>query len=398
LLKAKVAISQGNDVETQVNRIVDLLGGIEKYVKKGQSVMLKPNVTGPAPIERGVTTNPAVIEAVLKLVIKAGAGKITIGDGTGSATLGTLKVFELCGYSYLKDKYDFEFLDLNRQKKRAVPVPDPYIMDSINMIECCYGYDVIVNLPVLKTHFITGVSLSLKNMKGCVPPTEKRLMHDLGVNKAVADLNSIINPHFTIVDGTIGSEGLGPKEGHPVGLKVVLGGTDVVAVDSVCCAVMGFDAHEIEHIRLVYEKGKGVLELEEIEVVGDTIEKVHKNFAPAIPTIPAGSNIINGKACSGCISCAVISLSRLADSGILNRLAERGIFPTFAIGPELSKDQEWPEAKNLFVVGNCAKHMAERGNYIPGCAPACLDVNRMISEYYDIDSAVLEVIVGDVSR
>ena len=123
-----VSIVKGIDIENQVRRAVDLLGGMSRFVKKGNRVLLKPNVTGPASYEKGITTNPAVLDAVLKMVTEAGASQINVGDGTGSAHLGTLKVFDMCGYSYLKEKYKFDFIDLNKLQWHIAKVPKPYVM------------------------------------------------------------------------------------------------------------------------------------------------------------------------------------------------------------------------------------------------------------------------------
>lgn len=403
-MKEKVAICREYNpcIREKVRHAVELLGGIQKFIQPGNSVLIKPNATGPASYELGITTHPEVVEAVLELAIEAGAGNILIGDGTGSATLGTLRVFESCGYSYLAEKYPgkFTFVDLNRLPKTSVAVKEPYQLEHIDVIREVLDCDVLINLPVLKTHFITGVSVCLKNLKGCIPPAQKRYMHEVGVNRSVADLNSILTPTLNIVDGIIGSEGLGPKEGHPVGMGVILAGEDAVAVDAVSCAVMGFDAREIEHIRLVHERGKGTIDLEQIEVVGESIASVRRPFAPAVPKIPdcREARIINGGACSGCISCAVISQSRLMDSGMLALLKEQGRQITFAIGPKLKEDEDWGRPEDTFIIGNCARRMRKNGTYLAGCAPACLDINRAICAHYGLDESVLETLIGDVNK
>lgn len=397
-----VCSNHGESIGERVKRAVDLLGGISKFVHRGDRVLLKPNATGPAPFDKGVTTHPQVLEAVLQMVIEAGAGEIIIGDGTGSATLGTLKVFDACGYTYLRDKYPdkFSFMDLNRRPKVTLKVDKPYLLDQIDVIEDVLTCDVLINLPILKTHFITGVSICMKNLKGCIPPMQKRYMHEVGVNKSVADLNSLLTPTLNIVDGIIGSEGLGPKEGHPANLGVIAAGTDTVAVDSVCCQLMGFDAREIEHIALTHARGKGTIDLDRIEVLGDDPKEVGRPFAPAIPKIPddSAARILNGGACSGCISCAVISQSRLIDSGLLDLLKKQGHSLTFAIGPNLDDSMEWGDAGDTFVIGNCARKMQGKGMFLSGCAPACLDINRQISARYGLDDSILETLIGDVDK
>ncbi len=404
MYNATVAVCKNNadSINARVRRAVALLGGIEKFIHKGDTVLIKPNATGPASFEKGVTTHPEVVEAVLQLAMEAQAGRILIGDGTGSATLGTLKVFASCGYLYLSEKYAdaFTFVDLNTRPKVSLPVQEPYVLSRIDVIEDVLDCDVLINLPVLKTHFITEVSLCMKNLKGCIPPAQKRRMHEIGVNKSVADLNSLLTPTLNIVDGVIGSEGLGPKEGHPVGAGLIIAGADAVAVDAVCCDIMGFDAHKIEHIALTHARGKGVIDLDKIEVLGESLKEVHRPFAPAIPKIPSHqeARILNGGACSGCISCAVIAQSRLLDSGMLELLKKRGHTVTFAIGPKLCAEDDWGKAEDTFIIGNCARKMQSRGQFLSGCAPACLDINRAICAHYGLDDSALETLIGDVDK
>lgn len=205
-------------IRSQVRQAMELLGGMGKFVKPGQSVLMKPNLTGPAPWEKGVTTNPALLEALIELAQEAGAGKVDVGDGTGSIHIGTFKVMERCKIAGGAKKLGAELIDLNTGPMELIKVENGRILDSVKVNKACLEYDVVINIPVLKTHFITEVSLGMKNLKGCIPPVEKRRFHDIGVNQAVADLNRVFRTSLTVADGIIGSEGLGPKEGKPVGM------------------------------------------------------------------------------------------------------------------------------------------------------------------------------------
>lgn len=390
----QVSVIKGTNVYDQLKTATDLLGGMKKFVASGQRVMLKVNVTGPAPAGMGVTTNPLFVEAVVRLVCECG-GKPIIADGTASATIGTKKVFSLSGYDYIAEHYpDVEYMDLNLDQVRQVKVAKPYALDYIKVANSVYeGFDVVINLPVMKTHFLTGVSLSLKNLKGVIPPAEKRRFHDVGVHKCVADLASIVTPDLILVDGTVGSEGLGPKEGNPVPLGVVVAGTHMVTTDAACCYIMGFDPHNFEHIMYSQQRVGGCIERGEIKVVGNSIEDVAYPFRPASPEIPDDGKItfINGNPCSGCIGAATIAASRLFESGILDWLNQQNIYPTFAIGPKFDKNQVWPDRKNLFFLGNCAKKAAEnRGEFFPGCAPASIHITQMLADYYGFSHENLE--------
>ncbi len=363
---------------------MELLGGMGKFVKPGQSVLMKPNLTGPAPWEKGVTTNPALLEAFIELAQEAGAGKVDVGDGTGSIHIGTFKVMERCKIAGGAKKLGAELIDLNTGPMELIKVENGRILDSVKVNKACLEYDVVINIPVLKTHFITEVSLGMKNLKGCIPPVEKRRFHDIGVNQAVADLNRVFRTSLTVADGIIGSEGLGPKEGKPVGMGVILAGENVLAVDMAAASVMGFEAEKIEHIRMAMEDGIGPSCMEEVEILGDSIEKVRRSFQRAVPSMPDGgqAKIHNFGACSGCIGCAAITISRLEDMGFFAEDPKRRV--ELVIGTRIPREGDW---ENGFFMGNCAQARAEGKRFIRGCAPSELDAANEVLRCFQIEES-----------
>ena len=371
-----VSIVRGDDVARQVREAVNLLGGMERFVKPGDRVLVKPNMTGPASYEKGVTTNPAVVEALARMALEAGAGAVDIGDGTGSVHIGSLKVLELCGMAEAAGRLGCGLVDLNKGECVKIPVEGGLILDYVLVNRNFLEYDAVINVPVLKTHFITEVSLGMKNMKGCIPPVEKRRFHDVGVNKAVADLNKVVRTALTVMDGTVAGEG------RPVGFKTVLAGANVLAVDMTAAAVMGFVPEEIEHIRMAAEHGLGPAGSGEIQVVGEPVEAIRRKFLPAVPTMPDSdrARIINYQACSGCMGAAAIAISRLTDMGFFE--AWGGERLTLVIGTKVPAGVG--AEPDTFLLGNCAVRKESGGRVIQGCAPSALDVANMILDYYGI--------------
>ena len=160
------------NIRSQVRQVMELLGGMGRFVKPGQRVLMKPNLTGPAAWEKGVTTNPALLEALIELALEAGAAKVDVGDGTGSIHIGTRKVMERCKIADKARRLGAELLDLNVGPMELLKVENGRILESVKVNRACLEYDVVINIPVLKTHFITEVSLGMKNLKGCIPPVE----------------------------------------------------------------------------------------------------------------------------------------------------------------------------------------------------------------------------------
>ncbi len=380
--KYQVAVVRDNDIRAQVTKALELLGGMQRFVRPGQKVLMKPNLTGPASYEKGVTTNPFLLEALIELAWEAGASIIDVGDGTGSLHIGTYKVMERCGIQRVAEKTGAGIIDLNSGPTRLIPIANGRILEKVKINQACLEYDVIINIPVLKTHFITEVSLGMKNLKGCIPPSEKRRFHDVGVNQAVADLNRVFKTSLTVIDGTVASEGLGPKEGKPVGFGVVLAGENVLAADMAAAAIMGFDPKKIEHIKFAMEDGIGPDGMEKIEILGETIQAVKRNFQRAIPSMPSNGQAVirNFQACSGCMGCAAITISRLEDMGFFAKDPRRKI--EIVIGTKIPEDLF---GDDLIFMGNCAGKQGKGRKFIQGCAPSALDAAHEILGYFQVE-------------
>jgi uncharacterized protein (DUF362 family) len=128
----------------------------------------------------------------------------------------------------------------------------------------------------MKTHKATKVTLGMKNMFGLLPDKFKAKYHAKGISKVVIDINTVIKPVFTVIDGFVAMEGNGPTDGTTVKMDLILAGKDVVATDATGARVMGFDPHEISHIRGASEKGLG--NIDNIEIMGSKLEDVTRVF------------------------------------------------------------------------------------------------------------------------
>ena len=109
-----------------------------------------------------------------------------------------------------------------------------------------------------------------------LPDKMKFKYHARGISKVIVDINTVIKPHLTVIDGFVAMEGRGPTDGSPVKMDLIIAGKDPVATDATCARVMGLDPHEISHIRTANQKGIG--NIDEIEVVGSSIEDVKRPF------------------------------------------------------------------------------------------------------------------------
>jgi len=288
---AKVSITRCEDYESEkvyqrVKDGVNLLGGINSFIAKGEKVLLKPNfLVGRAP-EKCVNTHPAVVRAIAKLVLEAGAHPI-IGD---SPQLGSaLRVAEKCGIAEIARELGTEIVEF---KPVEVNNPDGKFFKHFVLGKAALEADKIINLPKLKTHSFTFLTLAVKNIFGCIPGARKAQWHVRTSQKGVEyfsrmllDLYAFINPVLSIVDGVVSMEGKGPGFGKPRHLGLIIAGTDAVAVDAIIAEIVGAHTDQFPTLRVALDEHYGTAHLSNIEVLGNLIDEVKINdyqFPPKI--------------------------------------------------------------------------------------------------------------------
>jgi uncharacterized protein (DUF362 family) len=244
---------------------------------RGKRVLLKPNLVefDSATV---INTDAAIIAAAYELFQKLGAADVRIGEGPGHRR----DTWDLAGDARYRESipgFDRIFTDLNRDDvSPAGPFATEREMYFPNTV---LAADLIVSLAKMKTHHWAGATLSMKNFFGVVPGSvygwPKNKLHHIGIPDSIVALRRRFPNSFAIVDGVIGMEGNGPIQGTPKLAGVLVMGSDLVAVDSTCCRVMGIDPEKIEYIRLAATLGH--LREARIEQRGETVPSVRTNFA-----------------------------------------------------------------------------------------------------------------------
>jgi len=224
---------------------------------------------------------------------------------------------------------------------------------------------LVVSVAKMKTVGISHVSLSLKNMKGLLPPRWKRTLHCGGLSQGIVDLNRVVRPGLAVVDGIVASD---EARGSPVPVGLILAGDDCVAVDAVCTTIMGLDPQRVDHLFLAERAGLGTADLGRIDILGERLEDWAGTFAFAPPPNPfelaAESDgrirIIQGNPCSACLNELGGALGSFRDrlAGFENLVILVGpkVVPPRSGGP-------------LLLVGNCLSRYQAKGIYVPGCPP-----------------------------
>jgi len=268
----KVAIVRCLDPFKDVKKALDLIDA-EKVVNKDERVLIKPNYIIAEGPEYVHVTDPRIIEALIVWLKNLDIEDITIAEGGLSLDTAD-RAFKITGLTKMAEKYDVKLVNLNRDKFITVKVSNAYVLREISIAKTVLETDCIINVPKLKIHHIAGVTLSAKNLMGCIWP--KGIMHT-NIHEKLADLASIIKPRINIIDGTLGSEG-DEIYGDPVKMNLIIAGLDIVATDTIGCLVMGIDPRKPKFLQLMSKKNLGICDPNKIEVLGENLMEVTRNF------------------------------------------------------------------------------------------------------------------------
>ncbi len=355
-----------NDEEIlmMVREAVDLIGGFKSIIRVGDYVALKPNILTGKLSGPGVTTDPRVIKALVKLCFEAGADKVSIVEGAGYG-VPTAEALELAGMKRVAEETGALLVDVDKDEIIEIDVPNPLILDKIPVSRSFYEADVRINVPVLKTHDQLIMTLGMKNLKGIIQKPTKRLFHRIGLAKAVVDLNKAVSLHLTVVDAIHAMEGLGPSLGKIIEMNTIIASTDVYSLDFIGALVMEIDPLELDYIKYAAEQGLMKLSGEDIEVLGESIEAVSRPFEwPPIDLSPQeGITIIEKGACSACRGTIRSVYVDFENMGIMDQVRDLVLL----VGPqaELPKDLD----RTPLIMGICLQHLKDEGRYVVGCPP-----------------------------
>jgi uncharacterized protein (DUF362 family) len=358
------------------------LSNIDLSPAKGKLVLLKPNAGRDAAPETGATTHPQVVAAAIDAFREAGAD-VAVGESPITG-IKAMDAFESTGIADIAIERNCPLIDMDVQPFVLIEVPDGIAIKTLKLCKEVTEYDIVVSIPVMKTHMHTGVTLSVKNMKGCLWRRSKVDLHMLpevdGIDEkpldiAIADMASVLRPHLSIIDGTIGMEGLGPGSGTPKPLGVVVVGVDAFAADSIACEIMGISAGDIPYLKMAADRGYGVIDLDRITVSPTNWKDVRSPFMLSPKTLTLefpGFTILDQQSCSACQSTLLMFLRHHGQQLLDERKDDKDI--VIAIG---KGHIELPEG--TLCVGNCtAKHKKNRP-FVPGCPPVSSEI---LNEYF----------------
>ena len=249
----------------------ELLGGLGKFVKRCETVLIKPNLIAPRSPEIPAQTNPTVIVELARLLIDFGARPF-VGDSSAWTNAGVC--IKALGIESELKKLGVPVKNLTKAKKCKLDSSFKPVPISVAALEA----DKIINLPKFKAHKQLVATFAIKNMFGCVSGKRKALYHfSKGKNenrfcKFLVDIYRRLGPAVTIIDAVTAMQGLGPIGGEPRRLNLLIGSVDPVACEKVCAELVGLDCSQLPILRTAKQIGFGSWNGEQIEIVGEKID------------------------------------------------------------------------------------------------------------------------------
>jgi uncharacterized protein (DUF362 family) len=237
-----MAIVRGPDAAANVRRAVEALGGMGRFVKKGEKVVIKPNIGWNRLPEQAANTNPDVVAEVVRLVIAAGAGTVWLTDVSVNTPE---QCFVRSGIEKAAKQAGAKVVRPDASAFREVKVSGR-LLQTAEIIYPIVEADRVINLPIVKQHSLSGATMSLKNWYGVLGGQRVKLHQN--IHTSIVDLAAMIKPTLTILDATRILLANGPTGGSLADVKqmnTVAAGTDEVALDAFGVTLLGLDPNNV---------------------------------------------------------------------------------------------------------------------------------------------------------
>jgi uncharacterized protein (DUF362 family) len=260
-----VAVAEGKDYGAITRSVISALGGMQRFVKSGDTVVIKPNMGWDRKPEYAATTHPLVVKAIAEECLKAGAKKVKVFDRTCNDPR---RCYENCGIpALLKGMKDVEVKQIEPERFRKVAINGLFLKEW-ELYDEVLSANVFINVPVAKHHGLTTLSLGLKNTMGIMGGNRGYIHRD--IDQALVDVNAVVKSRLVLIDATRILLDHGPQGGSLKDVKIlnkVLASTDIVAVDAYATTLFNLKPEDVPATVAASKKGLGEMNLNKVKVV-----------------------------------------------------------------------------------------------------------------------------------
>lgn len=259
-----VAVRNG-EPEVMLDKALEALGGMGRFVAKGATVAVKPNIGWAREAETGANTHPGLVKRVVELCLNAGAKKVYVFDHTVStggecyAKSGIKAAAESAGAVLAPGD--------NQGHYQQVDIASGVRLKSAQVHELVLSTDVLINVPVLKHHSGSRATIAMKNLMGVV--WDRQAYHKLGLHQCIADFCLYRKPQLNLVDAYRVTTGNGPQRARPEDIetmKMLIAGVDIVAVDTAAARLLKATPQDVEHIALAAGMKVGRTDIDAMDI------------------------------------------------------------------------------------------------------------------------------------
>ena len=371
-----VSIVRGENIVDRVTKAIELVGGMEKFVGKGDKVLIKANLVDGSPYETGETVHPETIRTIVKLAKAAGPSQVVVGD---AVTSWDMTLFD--AVAKIAREEGAEWVDLGRSPRAEVKVENPVFFEKVRVAKELVECDVLINVGTLKTHHLVGVTVGTKNMYGVLELQDRIHYHQIDrIEEIIVDLNLVKPSNLVVVDGGFSTHHWPTFEVQKMDLAMA--GDNVVLVDAVAAKVMGADPKALRYLRWAEDHGLGSADIEKHRLVGLTIEEAFRkktvNMVDYVNKESQKIKIINKGACTGCYGRLTTALLQRHDANS----AKKKLY--VLMGPEAKPPTPVEEDSAYILCGNCLAPTffnKLQGTFVPGCPPDMEAFMKVLQNY-----------------
>lgn len=330
-----------------------------KFWSPDEHIGLKPNLVVSKKASSGATTHPEFCGGIISFLQEKGFSHISILEGSWVGDR-TERAFNVCGYTDLSRQYGVPLVDLQKDSSITVEATN----GDYRICESILNLDRLINLPVLKGHCQTVMTCAMKNLKGCIPDSEKRRYHSEGLFQPIADLNEVLKADLILVDALQGDPDF-EEGGNPQTLNLFMAAVDPVLLDSYACSLLGLTIDDVPYIRKGAALGAGSPRMDENTLValnkGEGLQTLQRS---SLARDLAG-HVHEKGACSACYASLMQALKVLSEEG--HPLPE-----TVRIGQGFKG-----QAVDGMGVGQCLTGCT---SFVPGCPPTSAEIVNFLKK------------------
>lgn len=261
-----VVVAEKDKPAELVRKAIKALGGMGRFVKKGNRVLIKPNIAFARPPEGAANTNPEVVAELVQLCFEAGAKEVIVLDYTLDPARIT---YEMSGIAKAAEAKGARMVYVSPRDFVPIEVPKGKILSAydVRVLKQVLDADVFINVPIAKTHGSARLTLGMKNLMGIIQ--DRGAWHRSGdLHQCIADFVTAVKPHLTVIDAIRILASGGPKGPGRVEQKdTIIASTDIVAADAYATTLFGLTPNDVPHIIKAAELGVGVADLKRVKIV-----------------------------------------------------------------------------------------------------------------------------------